>query len=504
MPSSKAEGSPSNQEPTWRLDSGAPFTDGDDAAYLVSAYGYDLDPWQRDVLSQWLSRDDRDALAVRNAGLSVPRQNGKNALLESRELYGLLAMNERILHTAHEVKTARKAFLRLASFFENERRYPELAERVKSIRKTNGQEGIDLWPSDPETGEALIGEQGGGSIEFSARSRGAARGYTVDTVIFDEAQELTDEQIEALIPTLAASPSGNRQYIYTGTPPSPGSPGTVFARERETALHGTETERKGRVWHEWGVKALPRRDASLEELMSLAERVNPAWAYRLDADFVASEALTMSHEGFARERLGWWVPTVARANPISAGLWAESATDTADGLAKRTCFGVKFAADGSSVALAACKGTAKKAMCELVRVDTTEIGTQWLAEWLVGRKATACCVVVDGMGAADALCANMIELGSPRGYVVRPTASDVAGAAAALVDAMRDGKLKHPKQDALEKSALHSIKRSIGTRGGWGFGSTDAGAAEPIEACALAYMGARNSKRDPSRKQRML
>jgi hypothetical protein len=33
-------------------------------------------------------------------------------------------LGEKFLHTAHEVKTARKAFLRIASFFENRRNTP--------------------------------------------------------------------------------------------------------------------------------------------------------------------------------------------------------------------------------------------------------------------------------------------------------------------------------------------------------------------------------------------
>src|SRR5690606_40084508 len=71
-----------------------------------------------------------------------------------RSLYGMVALGEKFLHTAHEVKTARKAFLRIASFFENPRRWPELAELVKEIRRTNGQEAVVL--------------HNGGSVEFVA------------------------------------------------------------------------------------------------------------------------------------------------------------------------------------------------------------------------------------------------------------------------------------------------------------------------------------------------
>ena len=109
-----------------------------------------------------------------------------------RELFGIVQLGEKFLHTAHEVKTARKAFLRLASFFENTRKWPELADLVKDIRRTNGQEAIVLT--------------NGGSVEFVARSKGSGRGFTVDVLVCDEAQELSDDALEALMPTTSAAP----------------------------------------------------------------------------------------------------------------------------------------------------------------------------------------------------------------------------------------------------------------------------------------------------------
>src|SRR5690606_18531865 len=108
----------------------------------------------------------------------------------------------------------RKAFKRLLSFFENERESPELFAMVAEIRRTNGQEAIILT--------------NGASIEFIARTRSSGRGFTVDDLVLDEAQDLTDEQLEALLPTLSSAPSGDPQQLYLGTPPPPRSPGTVW------------------------------------------------------------------------------------------------------------------------------------------------------------------------------------------------------------------------------------------------------------------------------------
>ena len=86
----------------------------------------------------------------------MPRQNGKNGVLEMVELYKSAVQGRKILHTAHEVKTCRKAFIRLKSFFESID-YPELKDEVSAIRSTNGQEAIIL--------------KNGGSIEFIAYSK---------------------------------------------------------------------------------------------------------------------------------------------------------------------------------------------------------------------------------------------------------------------------------------------------------------------------------------------
>lgn len=180
-------------------------SDGEDAVFLAAGYGLAADDWQAHVVRTALARRPDGKWAASRVGLSVPRQNGKNGAVEILELFKMVVLGRKVLHTAHEVKTARKAFLRLCSFFENKRRFPELAEMVESIRKTNGQEAIVL--------------NNGASCEFIARSKGSGRGFTVDDLVLDEAQELTEEALAALLPTLSAAPSKNPQTFICGTPP---------------------------------------------------------------------------------------------------------------------------------------------------------------------------------------------------------------------------------------------------------------------------------------------
>ena len=137
-----------SQEPSFIHAPQGDTADAEDAVEIAAAYGLVADAWQEEVLRAWLRRDSSGRWAAGRWGVAVPRQNGKNAVVEILELYVLTILGLRVLHTAHEVKTARKAFLRLASFFENEREFPDLYGMAKSIRKANGQEAIFLHSPD--------------------------------------------------------------------------------------------------------------------------------------------------------------------------------------------------------------------------------------------------------------------------------------------------------------------------------------------------------------------
>lgn len=472
-----------NQNPRIRVEPHRLRSDGSDAALLMSTYGCNLDEWQQSVIDCWLGRDENDNRNVTSAGLALPRQNGKNVCLEAREFYGLVVDGERILHTAHQVRTSKKSFRRLAAMF-TDKRHPEVLEIVKNIRYTNGEECIELT--------------NGGVIEFSARSRQAARGFDgISLVVYDEAQELTDDQVEAIMATLSASATGTRQIIYTGTPPYPNCPGEVFRRRRTVS---TTEAGKHDCWHEWSVDADSIQNIDVTD-KNLWYQTNPALGIRLEEDFTLEEQKTMSADGFARERLGWWSPIITQQTDyaINKDVWdACSSSEVAP--EGKTAYGVKFAPDGSEVSL--CVAVVPKdgeARIELIERRPTGLGTQWLADWLNARYGKAACVVIDGKNGVDVLVDKIAETWRMKGSVIRPTAKDVIAAVSTLVDALNEQTVTwFDKQDALRDSAITSTKRPIS--GGWGFGGED---SAPIEACALAFWGARNSKRDPSRKMRI-
>ena len=469
-----------SQEPRIRIEPERASTAGKDAAILMAEYGNALDPWQELVVNSWMGKDAEGNYTTTTAGLSVPRQNGKNKCLEAREFYGLVIDGEKILHTANQVRTCKESFERLASMFTNDK-HPDAEEMVVQIRRTNGEEAIVL--------------NNGGEIRFSARSRQAARGFAgVSVVVYDEAQELTDDQIEALMPTLAASATGTRQIFYTGTPPYPGCPGEVFRRFRKTCC---ENPSRHDAWHEWSVEAdsVDNIDVTDKDLWFMT---NPALGKRLTEDFTETELGNLTRDGFARERLGWWSPVLAEKTDyaIDKEAWKACRSEEAKPTGK-IAYGIKFTPDGSEVILCGAVCPAEgPARIELIERRPTSHGIRWLAEWLNQRYRVACCVVVDGRNGVDILCERIHETWRAKDSVIRPTAKDAIAAASQLITETNERTVTwYGPQEDMNDSAESSIKRPIGK--GFGFGGDNPG---PIEAAALALWGCRSSKRNPSRK----
>ena len=455
------------------------FDDGGDACVLAARYGLTPDPWQAMVITSWLGRSADGRLAAGRCGLAVPRQNGKNGVLEIVELFKIVFLGRKILHTAHEVKTARKAFLRLRSFFENERKWPELARLVREIRQTNGQEAIVLT--------------NGGSVEFVARSRGSGRGFTVDDLVLDEAQELTDEQLEALLPTISAAPSGDPQIVMTGTPPPPNADGAPWRRMRTAGVEGKD---KRLSWHEWSPESMPDptdRDA----LLACAAATNPALGLRLQMSVVEDELAQMSFEGFMRERCGAWDADVLGGvvdYPTWLGLSVPASKAPRGG---STALAVKFSADGERVgAGVALQPDEGPAHVECLGVSPMADGTASLVEWVAGRWREASRIVIDGKAGAGDLANEFVAAGVPRRRIHIVTADEAITAHAGMLRAIRERDLTHIAQPGLDHAVRIAGKRPIGSLGGWGWApTTPDGDVTALDTVTLARHFATTGKR---------
>ena len=461
-------------------------SDGDLAAQFATDYGLKPDQWQRLVLDDWLAMQG-NVYAALTCSLAVPRQNGKNAVLEMRELFGVVGKGEKFLHTAHQVKTAQKHFKRLKWFFGESRddpkaRFPELNRLVTEVRNQNGMEGIFL--------------ANGGSIEIAARSKSSGRGFTVDVLVLDEAQELSDDSLEALTPTNSAAPSGNPQMIFTGTPPGPMAQGEVFTRVRAAGL-AVSTQPGHRAHAEWSVRDVPIQELSLDD-RTCWWQTNPALqSGRLLMTVVEEERTNLSDEGFARERLGWWSDGAIGKAVVSYTTWAGLRRSApADGV---VAYGVQFAHDGSRVCLAvAVKPSSGPVFLEVIEERSASHGTSWLVEWLVARHQKAAVIVIDGRAGRADLVNSLRAAGVPDRKILVPNVEDIEAAYAGWLVDVTETRVAHAGQPGLDDAVRCSVRRKIGVNGAWGIQATGDGDVVPLEAVVLARHGVTTTKRKPT------
>lgn len=443
------------------------------------------------MLDDWLGRRG-DSWGSLTCGLSVPRQNGKNALLEIRELFGMVGLGEKILHTAHEVKTAQKHFRRLKYFFGQQANdpaavYPELNSLVQQIRSVNGQEAIFL--------------KNGGSIELVARSKNSGRGFTVDVLVMDEAQEMSEDALEALMPTTSAAPLGDPQWVFTGTPPGPNAVGEVYTRVRKEAL----SDAPGRLtWHEWSVEG----SVDLDDRV-LWRMTNPALdARRLQMEVIEGERARFSEDGFARERLGRWPSDLGGSRRWSTDFWSSAQTEQAPPDGVRS-FAVAFSLDGSRLSLVGAVKHDGGVHAELVDQfqGSVDVGVGPLADWLAERWREAAQITLLGAAGAS-LRVALKDRGVPDRVVHVMSTSEYFAANTMAEDAIRAGTVTHPvggDGDVLDASVAVCDAKKRGQAGQWGWTPTVPGGDEtPIEAWCAAHWAARTSKRKPGRKQVMV
>lgn len=438
-------------------------TYGDLAADFASDYGLTPDPWQQVVLDDWLATSG-GRWASLTCGLSVPRQNGKNALIEVRELFGMVGRGEKFLHTAHEVKTARKAFKRLQHFFGSKpsdpaAKYPELNALVVEVRNVNGQEAIFL--------------KNGGSVEIVARSKNSARGFTIDVLIIDEAQEMSEEDLEALMPTTSASPLRDPQWIFTGTPPGPKAGGAVFTRVRDDAL----SDKPSRLaWHEWSAKPEADRDDREEW-----RNVNPALINgRLQFEVIEGERARFSEDGFDRERLGMWSDYSVSNSALPYGAWLDLADpDAAQGV--WPSFGLDVTEERRAWIAAAWRRSDGK-----VQVMLTNDGGSMAA----GSLTTEAKRLTDKWGGTVVPPqAFEDDLETAGVSMCKASGPDFTAACGRIADLIEDGTIHHGGQASLNMAVKSARWRTSGTDGSRAFRLKDSPEVGPLAAVTRAVHG---------------
>lgn len=471
--------------------------DAHDAIFLAGGYGLVPDEWwQVDILQAWLARNRNNKWVHKSNGLACPRQNGKNGAIEVRELFGLIVLGEYILHTAHELKTSRKAFKRLKHFFGEKRddpdaRYPELNALVSEVRNTNGQEAItlkDVWLVDGQEVRSIGRPDGvdvefvarGGAIEFSTRTGGGGRGTTYDLLIIDEAQHLAEEDLAAVRPVISSGALGNSQIIYLGTPPDPEKLSAGFG-EAFTRIRANAGKARALSWIEYGAPDGPRPDlddtALLYQCNPSLDRKHGNGSHGLDLETVEGERHELDPDDYARERLGWWGNPEAKSHRgvIDMDQW-RSLKVAGDQLPSRGLIVVDVAPDlaWATVALAT-DGPGGK---PLGLVDRHE-GTSWVVKRIkqlvddLDKLVEPVLLTPTAHMFSAALTKAGIELvatgskPSTRPAHKKLTPSDVGASCMAVQKMITDGEVAHVGQATLDLSARSAITKYVGDTQQW-------------------------------------
>lgn len=411
---------------------------GQDAVDFAASCGLVLDDWQAWCLDKMLGEDADGRALARTVLLLLPRQNGKNAVLEALELYAFFVLDEpRILHSAHLAKTAADHMLRMVALVRSN---PELDE-VTHAYFANGK-------------EALQRRDTGARLEFITRGRKTARGGSPTRVIFDEALFLTDEQVQAMLPALSAQSmrADPPQLVYTSSAPLPES--TVLHRLRRMGMTGASSSLFFAEWScEVGVD-LRDRDAWYS--------ANPGLGIRISEDFIADvELAQMSPEAFAVERLGV-VLTDDGAHTHLPG-WEACRAERSQLDKPPTSIAAAVGPGGqwSSVAVA---GECADGV-PFVEIVRREPGTAWLAaELLAGCKALGVPVVVDARSPTTGVIDELKRAGV---QLTEVTTADYLRGCAALQDDVANGRLRHFGDQALDAAVVGADIRTVGEAWAW-------------------------------------
>jgi phage terminase large subunit-like protein len=409
---------------------------GAEAVELAASAGLILDDWQAWVLDEALAERTDGQWAAFECGLIVPRQNGKGSILEALELAALFLFEERlIVHSAHEFKTAREHFLRMQTLVRSS---PELDAQVKYIHTGAGTESIGL--------------RNGARLNFVARSRGSGRGFSGDRIVLDEAFNLPEQSIGAMLPALSARP--NPQVWYTSSAPHADSHVLHALRRRGMSDHG------GRLFFaEWGND--PEVDP--DDLAALAS-ANPALGIRISVEHCENEREAMRELGdeFVRERLG--VPTAedSTSGIFGPGVWPgladpASKIDSRFALALDVAPRMAFASFGAA-------GFRHDGLAHIELVERAP-GTGWVvakAKTLTEKWRLP--IWIDPRGPVAGMSKELRDAGIP---VEELPDGQMTKACAALEEKARKGTIRHLGQRPLDDAVAGAAVRIVGDTWRW-------------------------------------
>lgn len=419
---------------------GAVGSRGSQAVKVAALAGLTMDPWQEAILDGSLAYRADGRWAAFETAMVMPRQNGKNAILEARQLAGLFVFREQLqVHSAHEFKTALEHYLRIKELIEST---PRLDEEVKIYRTGSADMSIEL-----KTGERL---------RFVSRTKSSGRGFTGDVIYLDEAFALTSAQMGSLMPTMRAVP--NPQLWYSSSAP----------RHDSRVLHSI-LNRAGKADDRLFLVAWENPEGTDPADREAWRRVNPAMGTRITEEAMATElrSLGSTEDGlaeFMRECLGVREMPLSHSSKVelSALVWS-SAADRAASIKPGSVLAVDVSPEAASAALAAADD-------DHVGIIHAAAGTRWLLSALGDHieASDPVAVGVDAAGPAQQILPELRALCKDKHVklVELPTRA-LAAACGEFADAVRERRLFHLGQAWLDDAVSAGRRRQYGDAWLW-------------------------------------
>ena len=261
-------------------------------AKKCASMGITFRSWQPDVGRLILAKraDGKYAATIGGTGLSIPRQVGKTFLVGAI-VFALCLLRPKltVIWTAHRLRTSEETFKKMKAFAKRKR----IAPFIKQIRSGSGEEEIEF--------------RNGSRILFGARERGFGRGFDeVDVLIFDEAQILTENALDDMIPAANESrQETSALLLFMGTPPKPKDPSEVWMRMRSEALTGEDDDTG---WVELGAdlgyQFTPLPAPLSEKDWKQIAKANPSYPTTTPREAILRMRKKLGTESFRREGAG--------------------------------------------------------------------------------------------------------------------------------------------------------------------------------------------------------
>lgn len=427
------------------------------------AFKITFDPWQEGAGTAILGKGKDGLYCADAVVLSIPRQVGKTFLIGAI-VFALAIKTPKttVLWTAHRKTTAADTFKDLKAFAER----PEVARHVRQIFDSANDQRI-IFENDSV-------------LHFGARERGFGRGFkNVAIVVFDEAQILTTNGVDDMVPATNRHP--NPLIFYIGTPPKPSDPGEHFAMLRREAIDGTSDST---IYIEFSADKPPDRSKLASFVRDRLQwgKANPSFPVHTTARAMLRMLKNLGLDSFLREALGIWDED-ATLKPFAAGAWGKLKSKKRKP-PRPAAIGIAADVDQVWLSLGASSKGSKTYLGSVLRVRADRDRGAFVAEVARIQSKHRCMVAIDPKGPAGFLIEDLEAAGVA---LTLASQDDFVQACADIRAAVATSDVEHGDTDELNDAVDSAGWRNVGDRKAFG---RKGGDISMLEAVTLARWAA--------------